>query len=81
MHEWISQHALHGIVKPTQQAQLPLLQSQRLQSLQRHYSMPRSPQKALPQCKRMQLPPRQVFALQTHQQALSCTSRRQLMPP
>ena len=31
-------HALHGIIKPTQQAQLPLHQSQRLQSLPRHYS-------------------------------------------
>jgi len=35
-------HALHGIVKPTQQAQLPLHQLQRLQSLQRHYPMTRT---------------------------------------
>jgi len=35
-------HALHGIVKPTRQAQLPLRQLQRLQSLQRHYPMPRT---------------------------------------
>jgi len=35
-------HALHGIVKLTQQTQLPLHQSQRLQSLQRHYPMPRT---------------------------------------
>ena len=35
-------HALHGIVNPTQQAQLPLRQLQRLQSLQRHYPMPRT---------------------------------------
>jgi len=31
--------SLHGIVKPTRQAQLPLHQSQRLQSLPRHYPM------------------------------------------
>jgi len=42
MQEWIALHALHGIVKPTQQAQLPLHQSQRLQSRQRHYPMPRT---------------------------------------
>ena len=29
MQEWIS-HSLHGIAEPTQQAQLPLLQSPRL---------------------------------------------------
>jgi len=77
----LSRHALHGIVKPTQQAQLPLHQSQRLQTLQRHYPMLRTPQQALPQCQRMQLPPRQAFALHTHHQALSYTSRRQLLPP
>jgi len=33
MQELISQQALHGIAEPTQQAQLPLLQSLRLQSL------------------------------------------------
>ena len=38
MQEWISLHALYGIVKPTQQAQLPFHQSQRLQS----YPMPRT---------------------------------------
>ena len=32
-----------------------------------------NPEQVLPQCQRMQLPPRQVFALQTHHQALSCT--------
>jgi len=42
MQEWISLHALVGIVKPTQQAQLPLHESQRLQCLQRHYPMPRT---------------------------------------
>jgi len=42
MQEWISLHAPHGIVKPTQQAQLPLHQSQRLQSFPRHYPMPRT---------------------------------------
>ena len=42
MQEWISLHALHGIVKPTQQAQLPLHQLQRLQSLPRHYPKPRT---------------------------------------
>jgi len=42
MQEWIALHVLHGIVKPTQQAQLPLHQSQRLQSLPRHYPMPRT---------------------------------------
>ena len=35
-------HVLHGIVKPTQQAQLPLHQLQRLQSLPRQYPMPRT---------------------------------------
>jgi len=41
MQEWISSHALHhSIVKPTQQAQLPLHQSQKLQSLQQHDPMP-----------------------------------------
>ena len=35
-------HALHSIVKLTQQAHLPLHQLQRLQSLQQHYSMPRT---------------------------------------
>jgi len=33
MQEWISLHSLHGIVKPTQQAQLPLHQMRRLQAL------------------------------------------------
>jgi len=42
MQECISLHALHGIVKPTQQAHLPLHQLQRLQSLQRHHPMPRT---------------------------------------
>jgi len=42
MQKWIASHALHGIAKPTQQAQLPLHQLQRLQSLQRHYPMPRA---------------------------------------
>jgi len=42
MQEWIALHVLHGIVKLTQQAQLPLHQSQRLQSLPRHYPMPRT---------------------------------------
>jgi len=37
MQELISLHALHGVVKPTHQAQLPLHQLQRLQSLPRHY--------------------------------------------
>ena len=40
MQEWISWLALHGIVKPNQQAQPPLHQSQRLQSLQQHYPIP-----------------------------------------
>jgi len=47
MQEW---HALHGIVKPTQQAQLPLLQSLRLQSLHWQYLTSRTPQQALLQC-------------------------------
>jgi len=42
MQEWISLHALHGIVKQTQQAQLPLHESHRLQSLQWIYPMPRT---------------------------------------
>jgi len=42
MQELISLHALHGIVKPTQQVQLPFHQSQRLQSLQKHCQMPRT---------------------------------------
>ena len=42
MQELISLHALHGIVKPTQQVQLPLRQLQKLQSLQWHYPMPRT---------------------------------------
>jgi len=42
MQEWMTLHALHGIVKPTQQAHLPLHQLQRLQSLQRHYSISRT---------------------------------------
>jgi len=76
---------LHGTAKPNQQVLLPLLQSSRLQSLQQHYQMLRlvTPQQALPQCQRrigMQLQTRQELALQAHHQALSCTSRRQLMP-
>jgi len=75
MQDWISRRVVHGATEPIQQAQLPLLQSPTLQSLQqvrpRHDPGPQTLKQVMPQFHQMHPPPCQALALQTLHHRLS----------